>query len=231
MVAKTRLVDGSTRAFDSRGRSHCSPVIKGFLVYRDKPVESRVASLDRKRLPSGSASGSVSPGKGVPLVVSETEEGEMKTIRRGRAKTPELATVYFKPLTPGEWAIRGAGAMYGGAYGIPMHPRLDAILDALKRDGIAVSRTSSGSPGNCDSYTFSAEFDDGGLSVRTGNYWFDSRGGSISGTEALNRLIRLLNLRVTPQTARAWAIQRTVSGRRPSQPHPHRTRSTPRQSK
>jgi hypothetical protein len=118
----------------------------------------------------------------------------------------ELATVYFRQLEAGLWSIRGAGAMYGGPRGIPMHPRLLAIIEALEADKIQVTRASSGSSVNCDSYTFSAQFDDGGLSVETGNYWFSSRGGSVSGVNALRRLIRLLNLRVTPQTARAWGL-------------------------
>ena len=68
------------------------------------------------------------------------------------------------------------------------------LIDALDR-GI--------SPANCDSYKFTASFDDGGLLVETGNYWFDQRGGTISGREALSRVIRLLDLRLSPQTARA----------------------------
>jgi hypothetical protein len=84
--------------------------------------------------------------------------------------------------------------------------KFKAILDALKSDGVSVVRTSDGSPAHCDSYDFSASFDDGGLSVRTGNYWFSERGGTISGHEALSRVIRLLDLKVSPQTRRAWSI-------------------------
>jgi hypothetical protein len=97
--------------------------------------------------------------------------------------------------------------MYGGPNGIPMNPKLRAILVALESDGVSVSWQSTGSAANCSSYEFSASFDDGGLSVRTGNYWFEKRGGTISGKEALSRVIRLLNLRVTPQTGRAWSIR------------------------
>ncbi len=100
--------------------------------------------------------------------------------------------------------------MYGGPKDIPMNPKLKDILDVLESDGVSVSRTSSGSPANCDSYEFSASFDDGGLSVETGNYWFDKRGGTISGREALSRVIRLLNLRVSPQTSRAWSVRPSV---------------------
>src|SRR5262249_14720556 len=54
---------------------------------------------------------------------------------------------------------------------------------------------------------FSASFDDGGLSVKTGNYWFGKRGGTISGSKALSRVIRLLDLRVPRRTDRAWSIR------------------------
>ena len=54
--------------------------------------------------------------------------------------------------------------------------------------------------------TANKPFDDGGLSVTTGNYWYGRRGGSITGVNALRRVIRLLDLRVTPRTARAWGI-------------------------
>src|SRR5947207_3226255 len=78
-----------------------------------------------------------------------------------------LATEYFRMLAPGEWSIRGAGAMYGGPMGIPMNPKLRAILEALKAAGIRVSRECLGSPANADTYTFSAQFDDGGISIET----------------------------------------------------------------
>ncbi len=100
--------------------------------------------------------------------------------------------------------------MYGGPKDIPMNPKLKDILDALESDGVSVSRTSTGGPANCDSYEFSASFDDGGLSIETGNYWFDKRGGTVSGREALSRVIRLLNLRVSPQTSRAWSVRPNV---------------------
>ena len=99
--------------------------------------------------------------------------------------------------------------MYGGPRRIPMNPKLRAILDALESDGVSVSLKETGSPANCDSYEFSASFDDGGLSVETGNYWYSERGGTISGSAALSRVIRLLNLRVSPRTARAWSIRST----------------------
>jgi hypothetical protein len=88
-----------------------------------------------------------------------------------------------------------------------MHPKLRKILRALKEDGVEVSVVSSGSPANADSYEFSATFDDGGLSVETGNYWFAPRGGTVEGPLALQRLLRLLKLRLTARTARAWGIQ------------------------
>jgi hypothetical protein len=119
----------------------------------------------------------------------------------------ELATKYFRLLTSGVWSILGAGAMYGGFNDLAMNPKLKAVLDALESDGVSVLEKSMGSPANCCSYEFSASFDDGGLSVTTGNYWFERRGGTISGKEALSRVIRLLNLRVSPRTGRAWSIR------------------------
>ncbi len=117
-----------------------------------------------------------------------------------------LATAYFRLIEPGVWYIIGSGAMYGGANGIDMNNKLAAVLDALKRDGIAVSCRSSASVVNCSSYTFTASFDDGGLSVTTGNYWLSPRGGTIAGVRALRRLIGLLDLRVSSRSARAWGL-------------------------
>jgi hypothetical protein len=98
-----------------------------------------------------------------------------------------------------------------------MNAKLRALLDALEADGIDVAQTDSGSPGNADEYRMSADFDDGGLAVRTGNYWGSPRGGFITGVNALRRLIRLLNLRVSPQTARAWGlVEPTDRAARPS---------------
>ena len=129
-----------------------------------------------------------------------------------------LATAYFRLDKRAVWSIRGAGAMCGD--GIPIHPRLRAILDALKSDGIdVVGKRVSGPTHPVDVITFSADFDDGGLAVETGNYWHSPRGGSITGVNALSRLIRLLNLRVTPQTSRAWGVQATERGERPPQEH------------
>jgi hypothetical protein len=145
------------------------------------------------------------------------KKSKSRLLRR-RSKPPELATAYFRLAEPGVWAIRGAGAMYGGPHAIPMHPRLEAILEALNRDQIPVDRVWSGSPVNADEYTFTAEFDDGGLSVTTGTYWGSPRGGTISGRLALGRLVRLLNLRLPSRTARAWGLATadTADARRPA---------------
>ena len=121
------------------------------------------------------------------------------------SKAP-LATAFFRMMEPGVWYIIGSGAMYGGANGIEMNDKLAAVLNALKRDGVEVSESSSGSAANCSSYTFTASFDDGGLSVTTGNYWVSPRGGTIRGVAALERLIRILGLRVSPRSARAWEL-------------------------
>jgi hypothetical protein len=99
--------------------------------------------------------------------------------------------------------------MYGGPNAIPMNPKLRAILDALESDGVSVERSGNGSPAHCDSYGFSASFDDGGLSIDTGTYWYGERGGTISGHGALSRVVRLLDLKVSPQTRRAWSIAST----------------------
>jgi len=143
---------------------------------------------------------------------SRREPG-VKTTRRSRTTTHELATAYFRLLAPGVWSIRGAGAMYGGPNDIPMHPKLEAILGALEGDNVSISEELTGSPAHCLSYTFSAQFDDGGLSVTTGNYWFGERGGAITGVKALSRIIDLLEMRVSPQTARAWALQNHSSAK------------------
>ena len=124
----------------------------------------------------------------------------MKRSSRQYRGPQKLATTYFRLLTVGVWSIRGAGAMYGGPNGIPMNPKLRAILDALESDGVSVERTWNGSPAHCDSYGFVASFDDGGLSVETGTYWYGERGGTISGHGALSRVIRLLDLKVSRQT-------------------------------
>ena len=69
-----------------------------------------------------------------------------------------LATAYFRLTDEGVWFIRGSGAMYGGPSGIPMHPNLRAVLDALEADNISVKGMTTGSPVNCDSYTSDAQF-------------------------------------------------------------------------
>ena len=129
--------------------------------------------------------------------------------KRKRLSTSKvLATAYFMMMEEGVWSIRGAGKMYGGKWMIPMHPNLQAVLDALKRDNIPVAMKHS-YPfmwNDLMGYNFDAQFDDGGLQVHTGNY-IDQHGGSISGAKALCRLIGLLDRRVTPQTARAWGVE------------------------
>ena len=125
-------------------------------------------------------------------------------------KSP-LATKFFRIVEPGVWYIIGSGAMYGGPNFIEMNKKMAAVLDALERDGIEVSRESSGSAMHCDSFTFTASFEDGGMSVTTGNYWMSSRGGTITGVRALRRLIALLGLRVSPRTARAWGLLYSVN--------------------
>lgn len=87
-----------------------------------------------------------------------------------------------------------------------MNPKLSTLLRALESAGIVVERGAMGSPGSCDSYVFSAEFDDGGLFVETGNYFSGHRGGSIRGAKALLRVIRLLNLELTSRTAKKWNL-------------------------
>lgn len=118
----------------------------------------------------------------------------------------ELATNYFRLLAPGVWSIRGAGAMYGGANDVPMNAKLEVILETLHAAAIDVSETSVGGFAHCSSYEFSASFNDGGLSVKTGNYWFGERGGKVSGTMALQRLIRLMDLRVSSKTRQVWSL-------------------------
>ena len=108
----------------------------------------------------------------------ETMSRKNRSPAKAHPKKPALATEYFKFQEPGVWFIIGSGAMFGGPNGIRMHPKLHRILNALSAAGIKYDQKSSGSAGNCDSYTFSAAFDGGTLSVVTGNYWFGSRGGT-----------------------------------------------------
>jgi hypothetical protein len=73
----------------------------------------------------------------------------VKTTRRSRTTTHELAAAYFRLSAPGVWSIRSAGAMYGGPNDIPMHPKLEAILGALKGDNVSISEELTGSPAHC----------------------------------------------------------------------------------
>lgn len=115
----------------------------------------------------------------------------------------ELATAYFRRVGTEEWWIIGSGAPYGD--GIATNPKLERVLAALKGAGIAVDERSMGFPGSCDSFTFTATFSEGFVEVTTGNY-LGGRGGSVRGVEALKRLLKLLKLRVTSQTARRWNL-------------------------
>lgn len=146
----------------------------------------------------------------VEFLTLETMSRKNRSPAKAHPKKPALATEYFKFQEPGVWFIIGSGAMFGGPNGIRMHPKLHRILNALSAAGIKYDQKSSGSAGNCDSYTFSAAFDGGTLSVVTGNYWFGSRGGTIVGAKALERLIALLGLRVSARTARAWGMASPV---------------------
>lgn len=124
---------------------------------------------------------------------------------QGKSQRRQLATNYFRRIAPGEWSILGAGAMYGGRWGIPMNEKLSAILDALAADGIHVDHKSSGSPVNAQLHLL-GDVRRWRSSVKTGDYWFGSRGGSVKGVVALSRLIRLLQLKGSPRTARAWGL-------------------------
>lgn len=122
-----------------------------------------------------------------------------------------LASAYFKRIGDDEWWVIGSGAPYGD--GILMNPKLERILASLKSAGIPVSERSMGFPGSCDSFTFTARFSGGLLEVTTGNY-FGRRGGSVRGVDALRRLLGLMGLQVTAQTARRWNLERRRGGMR-----------------
>lgn len=116
----------------------------------------------------------------------------------GRAKKDKFAAkIWDERLLPHssrslEWIMaRGHGFM-------PTAPR---------GAGIRVSERSLGFPGSCDSFTFSAKFSGGRLEITTGNY-FGQRGGSVHGVHALNRLIKLMGLKIPARTAKLWSLHR-----------------------
>jgi len=86
------------------------------------------------------------------------------------------------------WRIRGSGVTF-----LPSSaPLTEKIIAGLSEIGVQVSETSSGSPGNANSYEVRAQFLDGGIYGQTGNYMGGSRGVWIHGPRSLAVIAMLL---------------------------------------
>lgn len=64
-------------------------------------------------------------------------------------------------------------------------------------------------PGAATGTTITAQFDGGGLAVTTGKYGVATHASIAAGRSAIDRLTRLLNLRLSPPTARSWGLSGT----------------------
>jgi hypothetical protein len=117
-------------------------------------------------------------------VKSKTKRGEHHVVARMRSMSSAVETV-----DPGKrWRIRGSGVTF-----LPSSaPLTGEIIARLSEIGVQVSETSSGSPGNADSYGVRAQFLDGGISGQTGNYMGGSRGVWIEGPRSLLVIATLL---------------------------------------
>ena len=117
-------------------------------------------------------------------VKSETSEGKRHVVTRVRSMSSAVETV-----DPGKrWRVRGSGVTF-----LPSSAPLTAeIIARLSEIGVQVSETSSGSPGNADSYGVRAQFLDGGIGGQTGNYMGGSRGVWIEGARSLLVIATLL---------------------------------------
>lgn len=117
-------------------------------------------------------------------VKSKTYEGKPYVATRMRSMSSAVETV-----DPGKrWRIRGSGVMSP-----PMSaPLTGEIIARLSEVGVQVRKTSSGSPGNADSYGLRAQFLDGGINGETGNYMYGPRGVWIEGPRCLVVIATLL---------------------------------------
>ena len=89
-----------------------------------------------------------------------------------------------------KWRISGSGVK-----GFPDNAQLTHIVvDALESNVVEVRHYSMGSAANASSYHLEAKFKDGGLSARTGTYWYGERGAWIEGRDAVEWVAELLDL-------------------------------------
>jgi hypothetical protein len=126
-----------------------------------------------------------------------------------RKRNRRTAAEWFRQVGPEQWYIAGSGAMLDYTGFVSHEGKFGQVLQALEDGGIAVDRRSNSSPANAAQFTWTASFDGGSLRVVSGNYWFGDRGGTVSGRQALERLVALLGLSVSARTAQAWGIDAT----------------------
>ena len=108
---------------------------------------------------------------------SKPNEGKRHGTTRMRSMSTAVETV-----EPGKrWRIRGSGVTDNPSSA----PLTGEIIARLSEIGAQVSETSSGSPGNADSYGVRAQFLDGGIRGTTGNYIGGLRGVWIEGPRSL----------------------------------------------
>jgi len=88
------------------------------------------------------------------------------------------------------WRIAGSGVM-----GEPTDaPNTEAVVEALRANGVEVRFYSLGSSAGVDSHHLEARFLDGGLHAQTGSYWYGKKGAWIDGPEAVKWVGQLLDL-------------------------------------
>jgi len=88
------------------------------------------------------------------------------------------------------WRIK-----HSGVRGVPTTAlNTQRIVAALRGTDVKVREWSSASPANASAYHLSADFDDGGISGMTGNYFYGPRGIWVSGRQAISRVCFLLGI-------------------------------------
>jgi len=77
------------------------------------------------------------------------------------------------------------------------HRELDRIIELLKKNGVACEASGSDSPLNVSSFEYKYAFEDGGLMIYAGNYFFASpgQGAFIIGFKALRWLLDQLAIK------------------------------------
>jgi hypothetical protein len=81
------------------------------------------------------------------------------------------------------------------------HQELDRIIALLEKNGISSDASEEDSPMNVSSYRDSYRFEDGGLEIYAGNYFFGSpgHGAFIVGVKALRWLLDQLGIKQPPK--------------------------------